>query len=200
MQTKQRPEIKLCRTCHRALLYGWSDSFLPSSRRLCIITHRFLKKPKYTHSKKEPRMNTNRTTDEIVVSAEPSTPEEQTTIRFVDVHIYDYDPEQEEAASEESQPEQEPGRNDESDQEPNGAKTTTPEAKGYHSSLCGHDHVHLGYQCSSHGVRASSAHARCNHYHCPKHPTGPHNGNASRHNGNQRQGHSFKAKHSPRSP
>ncbi len=62
-------------------------------------------------------MNTNRTTDEIYVSAEPSTPEEQTTTRFVDVHIYDYDQEQDEAADEESQPEQETTP-PESDQEP----------------------------------------------------------------------------------
>ncbi|MBA2392601.1 MAG: hypothetical protein H0V70_07625 [Ktedonobacteraceae bacterium] len=63
-------------------------------------------------------MNNNRTTDEIYVSAEPSTPVEQTTTRFVDVHIYDYEPapELEEAANEESQPEQE--TSPESNQEP----------------------------------------------------------------------------------
>ncbi|MBA2395772.1 MAG: hypothetical protein H0V70_23850, partial [Ktedonobacteraceae bacterium] len=52
-------------------------------------------------------MNSNRTTDEIFVSAEPPTPEEHTTTRFVDVHIYDFEPEPEEAGSIESQPEQE---------------------------------------------------------------------------------------------
>ena len=65
-------------------------------------------------------MNSNRTTDEMYVSAEPSTSEEQTTTRFVDVHIYDYEPEPEEAANGESQTEQEttPPESDQEHTEP----------------------------------------------------------------------------------
>jgi hypothetical protein len=59
-------------------------------------------------------MNTNRTTDEIHIPVEPPMPESQ-TMRFVDVHIYDYEPEPEEPPSIESQPEAEPGMTNESD-------------------------------------------------------------------------------------
>ena len=61
-------------------------------------------------------MSNHRTTNEIQVFTEPPMPEQQAPC-FVDVHIYYYEPEQEEPASIESQPEQEPGRNGESDQE-----------------------------------------------------------------------------------
>lgn len=58
-------------------------------------------------------MNTNRTTDEIQVPAEPPRPEEP-AMRFVDVHIYDYEPE--EVAGIESQRGPEPAPPDEHDQ------------------------------------------------------------------------------------
>jgi hypothetical protein len=59
-------------------------------------------------------MSNNRTTDDIFTSAEHTTSREQAT-RFVDVHIYDYKPE--EPPSIESQPEQKLGTPSESDQD-----------------------------------------------------------------------------------
>jgi hypothetical protein len=116
MQTGNRQENRRCRTCRRLLWYGWSDSCERCFRRRSIITDRILRKQKDEWSKRNLPMNTNRTTDEIFTVAEPPMPEEQAT-RFVDVHIYDYEPEPEEPPSIENQPEQEPGSLDESDQE-----------------------------------------------------------------------------------
>lgn len=59
-------------------------------------------------------MNSNRTTDEFFAMTAP--PSEGQPLRFVDVHIYDYEPEEVEHI--ESQPEQEPAPPDTHEQEP----------------------------------------------------------------------------------
>ncbi len=79
-------------------------------------------------------MNNNQTTDEIFASGEPTT-EEQTT-RFIDIHIYEQEPEPEEPPSVESQREPEAALPDESNQEHTELARSHRKQRRYIIALC----------------------------------------------------------------